>query len=105
MAFGISRSELENWKQQVAAGEIAFITHYWLDSRFPGCKTVTKAGCSDIEKLATWGEQYGLRREWIHAREKYPHFDLLGDRQIAILKAEQQLGQLLKLQNGSRHME
>lgn len=105
MAFGISRAELENWKQAVAAGDIAFITHYWIDSRFPGCTTVTKAGCSDIEKLAAWGRQYGLKREWIHARENYPHFDLLGDRQAAILQAEQQLDQLLKLQNGSRHME
>ena len=62
MAFGIKREELKAWKKAVSEGEIAFLTHYWLDERFPGCKTVTKAGCSDIEKLTHWGKQYGLKR-------------------------------------------
>lgn len=42
MAFGTNRTELSAWKRAVRAGEIAFLTHYWLDDRFPGCKTVTK---------------------------------------------------------------
>ncbi|WP_409293717.1 hypothetical protein V1498_11325 [Peribacillus sp. SCS-26] len=89
MAFGIKRRDLEEWKRKIDTGEIAFLTHYWLDERFPDCFTVTKAGCSDIDKLAAWGEQYGLKKEWIHIRkEGYPHFDLLGDRQRRILEAE-----------------
>jgi hypothetical protein len=51
MAFGIRRPELERWKQDVANGHISFLTHYWVDHRFPGCTTVTKVGCSDIDKL------------------------------------------------------
>ncbi|PLT29345.1 hypothetical protein [Peribacillus deserti] len=89
MAFGIKRRDIENWKRKIDRGEIAFLTHYWLDDRFPGCKTVTKAGCSDLDKLAEWGAKYGLQREWIHIRKDgYPHFDLLGERQAAILQAE-----------------
>ncbi|MBM7691384.1 hypothetical protein JOC77_000789 [Peribacillus deserti] len=89
MAFGIKRKDIENWKLKIDQGEIAFLTHYWLDDRFPGCNTVTKAGCSDLDKLADWGKKYGLQREWIHIRnEGYPHFDLFGDRQRDILKAE-----------------
>jgi hypothetical protein len=89
MAFGISRSELNEWKRKVADGEIAFITHYWIDERFPDCKTVTKVGCSDVEKLIAWGKQYGLKPEWIDRRKKsYPHFDLLGDKQKEILTKE-----------------
>ena len=49
MAFGISRKELTEWKQAIDQGKIAFITHYWLDERFPGINTVTKVGCKDIE--------------------------------------------------------
>ncbi|MEW9668926.1 hypothetical protein [Ammoniphilus sp. 3BR4] len=88
MAFGIRRDELNLWKQRVAAGEIAFLTHFWQHPRFPEIKTVTKVGCSDIEKLAEWGELYGLQKEWIHNRTGYPHFDLLGERQQEILKRE-----------------
>lgn len=88
MAFGIRREELQAWKEQVRAGHIAFLTHYWIDDRFPGCKTVTKAGCSDLEKLVKWGEQYGLKREWIDLRDDYPHFDLFGEHEIRILQAE-----------------
>ncbi len=32
------------------------LTHYWQDERFPGCYTVTKVGCNDLEKLVTWGK-------------------------------------------------
>jgi hypothetical protein len=89
MAFGIKREELLEWKRKVSQGQIAFITHYWVDDRFPTCKTVTKVGCSDIEKLVTWGKKYGLKPEWIDGRNKsYPHYDLLGDRQIEILEKE-----------------
>ncbi|AQQ53075.1 hypothetical protein [Planococcus lenghuensis] len=97
MAFGIKREELKQWKQDVAEGKIAFLTHYWLDPRFPGCDTVTKVGCCDLDRLAAWGEQYGLRREWIDdRRDDYPHFDLFGERQRMILEAEQQTRQLDK---------
>lgn len=94
MAFGIKRDELIKWKEAVQSGEIAFITHYWYSPRWPNYKTVTKAGCADIEKLARWGAQYGLQREWIHERKTYPHFDLIGDRQIEIMEKENKLGQL-----------
>ncbi|MGE7767983.1 hypothetical protein [Peribacillus sp. NPDC096540] len=89
MAFGIKRVDLVAWKQQIDQGQIAFLTHYWLDDRFPGCKTVTKVGCKDLERLAEWGKKYGLKKEWIHHRKDgYSHFDLLGARQMEILKAE-----------------
>lgn len=94
MAFGIRKQELNEWKDNVQSGEIAFITHYWLDPRFPQCKTVTKVGCSNIQKLADWGKQYGLKREWIHERDQYPHFDLLGDKQLQILHKENCLEQI-----------
>src|SRR5947207_8124988 len=89
MAFGIKRQELLAWKQKIDGGEIAFLTHYWLDDRFPGSKTVTKVGCHDLERLAQWGQKYGLKKEWIHHRPSgYSHFDLIGDRQTEILKQE-----------------
>ncbi|RDU35847.1 hypothetical protein DRW41_17095 [Neobacillus piezotolerans] len=89
MAFGIKKKDVQEWKQKIDQGEIAFLTHYWLDDRFPGCKTVTKAGCNDVEKLAEWGRKHGLRKEWIHQRQDgYPHFDLLGEKQKEILIAE-----------------
>lgn len=89
MAFGIKRHELKAWKQKIDAGEIAFLTHYWLDDRFPGYKTVTKVGCHDLDKLADWGKTYGLKKEWIHhRRDGYSHFDLIGERQRDILLQE-----------------
>lgn len=88
MAFGIKREELNAWKQAVQAGEIAFLTHYWVDDRFPGCKTVTKAGCADLPKLVQWGKQYGLKAEWIDLRADYPHFDLFGKIEKEILTKE-----------------
>ncbi|MFJ7638274.1 hypothetical protein [Peribacillus sp. NPDC097225] len=97
MAFGIKRVDVINWKRQIDQGKIAFLTHYWLDDRFPGCKTVTKVGCKDMNRLAEWGEKYGLRKEWIHHRKDgYSHFDLLGDRQRDILKAEDIKERLVK---------
>lgn len=89
MAFGITRSELSEWKAKIDRGEIAFLTHYWIDDRFPGCTTVTKAGCRDLEKLAEWGRKYELRPEWIDKRKKdYPHYDLFGTKQAEVLERE-----------------
>jgi hypothetical protein len=89
MAFGIKRQELYEWKRKVKEGQIAFITHYWIDDRFPNYKTVTKVGCSDMDKLIAWGKQHGLKPEWIDGRNKaYPHYDLLGEKQIEILTKE-----------------
>lgn len=89
MAFGISRNELQQWKNDIDNGKVAFLTHYWVDDRFPNCKTVTKAGCRDLKKLQEWGRKYGLKSEWIHVRKDgYSHFDLLGKRQKEILNKE-----------------
>jgi len=90
MAFGIRRQELEAWKAAVSRGEIAFLTHYWLDPRFPGCKTVTKVGCADLSRLSDWCRSHGLPPRYIHNRSPFPHFDLLGPRQGEILLAEGQ---------------
>ena len=87
MAFGIKRKELLFWKEKVMRGEIAFLTHYWLDSRFPDSYTVTKVGCIDQNKLERWGRKYGLKQEWIHQNE-YPHYDLFGTKQKEILLNE-----------------
>ncbi|WP_226665374.1 hypothetical protein [Metabacillus litoralis] len=86
MAFGISRNELTKWKKDVLRGEIAFLTHFWVDDRFPNSHCVTKVGCHDIEKLVNWGKQFGLKKEWIHHYDQFPHFDLLGEKQFEILK-------------------
>src|SRR5690625_7998209 len=88
MAFGITRQELMNWKRQVKRGEIAFLTHYWQDERFPNATTVTKVGCNQITKLIEWGNQYGLKKEWIHYHHTFPHFDLFGEKQRIILQTE-----------------
>ncbi|RFU68425.1 hypothetical protein [Bacillus sp. V59.32b] len=97
MAFGINRGQLAEWKQKIDKGEIAFLTHYWLDDRFPDCKTVTKVGCRDLEKLAEWGKKYGLKKEWIdHRKDSYSHFDLLGEKQKEILQKEGIEEKLLK---------
>lgn len=96
MAFGIDRKELNAWKKQVLHGEVTFLTHYWLDGRFPECDTVTKVGCADIIMLLAWGKQYGLKRQWIHNRDHYPHFDLFGEIQRHILINEQKWSHLIK---------
>lgn len=96
MAFGIKRDELNRWKQEVEDEKIAFLTHYWVDDRFPGCSTVTKAGCGNLEKLEHWGRKYGLKPEWMDLRGNYPHFDLFGEHQIRIMEAEGMIDQLNK---------
>ncbi|MBM7552621.1 hypothetical protein [Thalassobacillus pellis] len=96
MAFGVDRKELKEWKRKVRNGEIAFLTHFWIDDRFPGCDTVTKVGCSDIEKLTKWGSKHGLHSAWIHMDKTYPHFDLFGDSQAKILRKEGLWGHIEK---------
>ncbi|MGP4059938.1 hypothetical protein [Halobacillus sp. H74] len=88
MAFGVKRAELDAWKERVKAGEIAILTHFWLDERFPGCDTVTKVGCADLDKLEKWGDKHSLEAAWIHRDPYHPHFDLFGDRQYEILVKE-----------------
>ncbi|MFJ7826513.1 hypothetical protein [Psychrobacillus sp. NPDC096623] len=88
MAFGIKRHELNTWKKDVQNGKIAFLTHYWIDERFPGCNTVTKVGCNDIQKLIAWGNQHGLQPEWIDYKEGFPHYDLFGKYELEILEKE-----------------
>lgn len=106
MAFGIDRNELSLWKQDVRNGQIAFLTHYWTDDRFLDCYTVTKVGCSDKKKLVKWGKKYGLLKRWIDNHHQYPHFDLFGEKQIAILISEQKWQQLrkFKLINNLKHI-
>lgn len=94
MAFGITRAELKQWKEAVERGEIAFLTHYWLDPRFPGSRTVTKVGCSDRKRLSDWCIANGLDPKYIHNRESFPHFDLIGIKQREILEKERQWDQL-----------
>ncbi|KHD86147.1 hypothetical protein [Heyndrickxia ginsengihumi] len=92
MAFGISKQQVKEWKNTINRGEIAFLTHFWLDERFPNTKSVTKVGCNDLNRLAEWGEKYQLKKEWIHIRKDgYSHFDLLGDKQREILEKEGRL--------------
>ncbi|MCQ4087099.1 hypothetical protein [Saccharibacillus sp. JS10] len=88
MAFGIRRQELSAWKKSVERGEIAFLTHFWLDPRFPGITSVTKVGCSDLNQLTTWCIDNGLPPQYIHKRDRYPHFDLMGTKQAEILRKE-----------------
>lgn len=88
MAFGIKREEVNEWKRLVKLGKIAFLTHYWIDDRFPDVKTVTKVGCMDLHKLTEWGKQYGLKPQWIHNDPRFPHFDLMGETQKKILDKE-----------------
>lgn len=88
MAFGIKREELLHWQEQVSNGNIAFLTHYWMDPRFPNCYSVTKVGCSNIDKLIKWGSDYQLKASWIHIDQEYPHYDLFGEKQREILELE-----------------
>jgi len=94
VAFGINREELQQWKDAVTSGEIAFLTHYWLDPRFPGMTTVTKVGCSNLQRLADWCLRNGLNPKYIHNRPPFPHFDLIGPKQREILIKERKWGQL-----------
>lgn len=88
MAFGIARHELNEWKNRVSRGEIAYLTHYWYEPRFPGIKTVTKVGCSDLNVLRRWCIDHGLNPEYIHLRSEFPHYDLIGSKQQEILLQE-----------------
>lgn len=88
MAFGVTRDELNSWKQRVSQGEIAYLTHYWLEPRFPGITTVTKVGCNDLERLSDWCISNGLNPKYIHRRDAFPHFDLIGTKQVEILIRE-----------------
>jgi hypothetical protein len=89
MAFGITKKELNDWKQKVVRGEIAFLTHYWLHPRYPHINSVTKVGCADLNRLFQWGAAYGLNQERVHHREDFPHYDLIGGKQKEILYKEQ----------------
>lgn len=89
MAFGVKRQEIQQWKAMVSNGTIAYLTHYWVEPRFPTITTVTKVGCSDLKKLMSWCEGYGLSPQYIHQRNDYPHFDLIGHKQKEILYNEQ----------------
>lgn len=100
MAFGITRDEVNRWKERVAAGEIAFLTHYWLDPRFPGITTVTKVGCSDQARLSDWCKKQGLDPRYIHMRSDYPHFDLIGPKQLDVLIQEQLWDQIERFRLG-----
>ncbi|MFY0542642.1 hypothetical protein [Brevibacillus sp. H7] len=88
MAFGITREELNKWKEAVTRGEIAFLTHYWFDPRFPDIKTVTKVGCKNLKILSDWCQAHGLNPAYIHDRPPFPHFDLMGPKQKEILLKE-----------------
>lgn len=94
MAFGVRREELEDWKRKVTAGEIAYLTHYWYEPRFPGVNTVTKVGCDDLDRLAAWCGRYGLNPAYIHKRQPFPHYDLIGAKQVEVLRLEGQWEQL-----------
>jgi hypothetical protein len=89
LAFGVKRQELQQWKEAVARGEIAYLTHYWTDPRFQSIRTVTKVGCSDRKRLTDWCKRHGLNPAYIHEHPPYPHFDLMGPRQKEILEKEQ----------------
>ncbi|TYR79574.1 hypothetical protein FZC66_14885 [Priestia megaterium] len=102
MAFGLKREELDAWKEAVNQGEIAFLTHYWIDDRFPGATTVTKVGCSDMNKLIEWGKKYNIPAQYIDNRSGYPHFDLLGERQREILTKENKLNQLARFEKAGK---
>lgn len=94
MAFGIKREELLQWKAAVNRGEIAYLTHYWIDPRFPNFNTVTKVGCADVNRLSEWCIAHDLPPKYIHNRTTFPHFDLLGPKQREILIEENLWDQL-----------
>lgn len=96
MAFGITRAELAAWKAKVRQGEVSLLTHFWLHPRYPSIKTVTKAGCADLNALLTWGEPYELERKHLHLRNEFPHFDLIGDKQGEILAREGLWDQIIR---------
>ncbi|QKS71330.1 hypothetical protein FLK61_31990 [Paenalkalicoccus suaedae] len=97
MAFGVTKDELRQYKIQAASGEIAFLTHFWFDERFPQHQTVTKAASNDKQRLIEWGKQYGLKEEWIHDDGHFPHFDLIGSTEWHVLHQENKADKLLLL--------
>ncbi|EUJ33316.1 hypothetical protein MFLO_03215 [Listeria floridensis FSL S10-1187] len=89
MAFGVKRDELKAFQQKAESGEVALLTHYWLDKRFPNSKTVTKAASSDLEALKKWGSQYHLPEAYIdYGHKNLPHYDLFGEIQLKVLEQE-----------------
>lgn len=98
MAFGIKREELNRWKQNIKDGHIAFLTHYWYDERFPHYTTVTKVGCANLRQLEAWCLAHCLNPRYIHHHKAYPHFDLIGPRQLDILKKEGQWSHIERFQ-------
>ncbi|WP_163653538.1 hypothetical protein [Listeria sp. PSOL-1] len=89
MAFGVTRSELEAFKQKASEGGIAILTHYWMDERFPNSETVTKVASSNLENLLEWGAKYDLPKSYIDfGHTGLPHYDLFGELQLRILKKE-----------------
>jgi hypothetical protein len=88
MAFGINRKELSQWKEAVAREEISYLTHFWLDKRFPEFNSVTKVGCSNIQRLIEWCLTHNLNPAYIHNRPPFPHYDLIGPMQKEILQKE-----------------
>lgn len=99
MAFGITRDELKAWQKKASAGDIAIITHYWTDPRFPTATSVTKVGSSDIKKLKAWGKQYGLNEHWIDYHAEYPHYDLFAPFQQLVLEQEDKQDQIRRFLN------
>jgi hypothetical protein len=88
VAFGITREELNQWKSTVTRGEMAFLTHYWFDPRFPQFNTVTKVGNANLERLTEWCIANELNPKYIHHRPPFPHYDLIGPKQTEILRKE-----------------
>lgn len=95
----MTKTELSRWKATAKQGHVSFLTHFWYDTRFPEYKTVTKAACANRETLVTWGKKYGLKEKWIHDRNEFPHFDLLGDIEKQVLIKEGSEQKLLQLES------
>ncbi|WP_392387435.1 hypothetical protein [Bacillus pumilus] len=47
-----------------------------------------------MKHLIEWGKKHGLKKEWIHDRAGFPHFDLIGETQKRILQKERSLGNI-----------
>ncbi len=105
MAFGVKRAELNAFKEKAMRGEIAILTHYWLDERFPSSKTVTKVASSDIDVLKAWGKKYQLPEAYIDfGHDHLPHFDLFGEIQLSVLKNEAKWDQINRFHlEGEKH--
>src|SRR5699024_4968534 len=102
MAFGLTRFELNKWKEEVNSGVIAIITHYWQDNRFPNATTVTKVGCSDLNKLIECDNKYYLHPEWILYRQDYPHIDLFSITHNNVIINEKKFKQINKFNLNTR---